>query len=86
MAITSNLPMYHSEIIHNLKSHNTKFGYVVVIETNMRDFKTKRPMYHYTIKVLDTQTGEVSSFHGRTSKHFTDACSYARVLARKKIK
>lgn len=77
--ITARLPMYNHEVVP------TSYGSasVVVLETNLTN-EDGKPMFHYNIKALDSKSGNVlRESSGYVTKHFIDACSYARVKARK---
>lgn len=77
--ITANLPMYSHELIE------TWYGTasVVVVETNMTNTKGQRK-FHYSIKATNLKGAiSIDQTSGYVTKHFTDACSYARVKARK---
>lgn len=77
--ITASLPLYNHEVV---KTSNGTAS-VVVLETNMTGTNGVR-MFHYNIKTIDANNGNLlRETSGYVSKHFTDACSYARVKAKK---
>jgi len=77
LIITASLPSFRHEAFCTPNGHAS----VSLVETNMRGANSKR-VIHYSI-ILNRFDGSVAERRGYVAKHFTDACSYARLKAKK---